>query len=370
MKEIRFAFVGFGNIAKTHMVALRAMPIIKQRLPLVPVLDTLVTRNTEGNRPQAEAAGFRHVTDSLEQALSSRSLHVVDVCTPNALHLDAVRAATQAGATVYCEKPLTDRYSQSVELAKAAASDLRHQVALVYRYHTAVMRMKEALAHNVIGDVLQCRCSYRRSGYLNAARPISWRLQEGLSGGGAVTDLGVHVLDLIRHLLGEIASVSGSVHTFVKRRPLEATGKPFVDVNVDDWAQMQLALASGVVATAEVSRIAWGTEGFEVNIVGTKGSMSCDLERDAAPRVKLLDGSAPKLPEPSALALSTDEKTTLGMSVDCHFAALYHFILRMAGEDDWPDLAPTIGDCLRAEELIDEVLRQNGSGNGREPIRS
>lgn len=362
MKEIRFAFVGFGNIAKTHMTALRAMPIIK-KLQFVPVLDTLITRDPDAHSAQARAIGFRHITDSLAEALNSRTIEVVDICSPNALHLDAVRAASVSQTAIYCEKPLTERYTRSVELAELTLGDTRHQVALVYRYHPAVMRIKEALHQGIIGDVLQCRCSYRRSGYLNAARPVSWRLQGGMSGGGAITDLGVHVVDLIRYLFGEAQSVNGSIHTFVKKRPLDASAQEMADIDVDDWASMQLVLASGVLATAEVSRIAWGTEAFQLDIVGTQGSISCDLERQTYPIIKLLDGSSPKLPEPSSLKLSTDEKTTLGVSVDSHFGALHHFLLRLAGEDQWPQLAPTIHDCLRAEQLIDEVLRQNGVGN-------
>jgi predicted dehydrogenase len=45
--QVRFAVIGFGNIARTHMTALRALPIIK-RTPLLPVLDTLVTREPAG----------------------------------------------------------------------------------------------------------------------------------------------------------------------------------------------------------------------------------------------------------------------------------------------------------------------------------
>lgn len=360
---IRIAVIGFGNIAKTHIVALRALPVIK-KLPYIPVLDTLVTRNPEANREQAEAIGFAHVTSSLEEALETRALELVDICTPNAFHLGDFETSAAAGKAVYCEKPLTEHYTHSVKLAAAAGNDPRHQVALVYRYHPAVMRIAEIIKQGTIGDILQCRCSYRRSGYLNAARPVSWRLQESLAGGGAITDLGVHVLDLLRHLFGEVESIKGNIHTFVKSRPKDAAGTERVEMKVDDWALMNVALSSGVLATVEVSRIAWGAEAFQLDIVGSRGSISCDLEKEYIPRVKLLDGSSPVIPNPKALILSTDDKTTMGMITDCHFGALNHVLHRLAGSDQWdPELAPTIQDCLRAEELIDQVLQQNGIGS-------
>lgn len=360
MKEIRFAFVGFGSIAKTHMTALKAMTIVK-KLPFIPVLDTLVTRDPAANEEQARAIGFAHVTSSLASALSERPIDIVDVCTPNALHTEPFIQAVQAGKTVYCEKPLTDRYERSKALVEAAGEGSLHQVALVYRYHPAVIRIKELLHRQAIGQVLQARVSYRRSGYLNAARPVSWRLNEALTGGGAISDLGVHVIDLINYLCGEINGVSGTAQTYVKKRPSAADDPRLVDMHVDDWAGIEIRHENGVRSYAEVSRIAWGAEAFQVDIVGTGGSISCDLEKEYLPRVKLLDGSSPPAVAPDALSLSTDDKSTLGMSVDCHFGSLNHFLHRYAGLDRFePGLAPAVLDCLKAEYWIHEVLKQSG----------
>lgn len=366
MKEIRFAFVGFGNIAKTHMMALKCLNIVKP-LPFKPVLDTLVTRNPEGNRLQAEAIGFSHITDSLDQALAGRSIDIVDICTPNALHPEAFTAALGAGKAVYCEKPLTDHYSRSkslsdaVEKTTAAGGALTQQVALVYRYHPAVIRIKSLLANGTIGRLLQCRMSYRRSGYLNAERPVSWRLDGPLTGGGAITDLGVHVIDLLNYLCGEITGISGSLQTYVKERPSGNGDGLLTPMLVDDWAGMEITHENSVVSQAEVSRIAWGAEAFQVDLFGSKGAISCDLEKDYFPKVKLLDGSSPPASFPEALRLGTDEKSTLGMGTDCHFAALNHFLHRIAGLDVYEQgLAPELKDCLRAEYWIEEVLKQTG----------
>lgn len=360
MKEIRFAFIGFGNIAKTHMTALKALSIVK-RVPFVPVLDTLITRNPEKNREHALAIGFSHVSASLEEVLKEREIHVVDICTPNAMHAEAFKTAVQAGQAVYCEKPLTESYASSLALSEAVGADGRHQVALVYRYHPAVLRIREALRLGLIGDVLQCRCSYRRSGYLNPSRPVSWRLDDRLSGGGAISDLGVHVLDLLKHLFGDINRVNGRTQTFVKKRPSADLPGTMVDIHVDDWAGMEVHHHNGVQSYAEVSRIAWGFEGFQLDIVGTGGSITCDLEKDYLPKIKLLDGSFPPVPNPETLGLTTDDKFTMGMLVDCHFGALHHYLLRLSGQDGYPnDLAPNVQDALQAEYWIDQVLRQNG----------
>lgn len=359
MKEVRFAVVGFGNIAKTHIVALKAMNVVK-KLPFVPVLDTLITRDPAGNGDQARAIGFEYVGSSLEEALAARDIHVVDICTPNALHPEPFLAGLQAGKAIYCEKPLTDRYDRSAKLVEAAGTgEGCHQVALVYRYHPAVIRIKELLRQGAIGSILQCQAAYRRSGYLNAARPVSWRLQESMTGGGAISDLGVHVIDLVNYLCGEICEVKGTTHTYVRERPSGNGG--LEAVHVDDWAGMEIRHKSGALSYAEVSRIAWGAEAFQLNITGTLGAISCDLEKDYFPRVKLLDGSSPPVVSSPALELCTDDKSTMGMAVDCHFAALNHFLHRYTGTGSFDEnQAPALEDCLHAECWIQDVLEQTG----------
>jgi predicted dehydrogenase len=353
----RIALVGFGGIAKTHIIALKSIPVLKQT-PVVPVLDTLITRNPERVREQALAMGFAHVSASLEEALQTRAIDAVDICTPNALHLEAVQTAAAYGKAIYCEKPLTESYSHSQRLTASAAGLPVTQTALTFRYHPAVMRIQAALKAGLIGEVLQCRISYRRSGYLDASRPIGWRMTQELSGGGAISDLGVHVLDLFRHWFGELAEVGGRTATHVRQRPAAADSDTLAEVKVDDWALMHLKTESGIHGIAEVSRIAWGAEAFAVDITGTSGSLVCDLEKDTAPRLKLLDGLSPIIPAAASLALLPTEKETLGYAVDSHFGALNHFLHRLGGDDRWPDLAPALEDCLQAERWIDRVLKQ------------
>ncbi|HUC90617.1 MAG TPA: Gfo/Idh/MocA family oxidoreductase [Paenibacillus sp.] len=356
MKTVRFAVIGFGNIAKTHMTALRAMPVIK-RLPVVPVLDTLVTRSPDKHAEQAAAIGFRSVVASPEEAAAAGGIDAFDVCTPNARHPEDVAAAVSAGAAVYCEKPLSDTYERSQALVSNAAEHPRliTQLAFTFRYHPAVMRIKGLLESGTVGDPLQCNISYRRSGYLNPERPVSWRLESGMSGGGAISDLGVHVLDLIRHWFGELAAAGGQTNTYVKRRK-DAAGQGWTETDVDDWACIGYTTESGVKGMLEVSRIAFGADAFEIRIVGSKGSIVCDLERQAVPAVHVLAGSVPAVPAPASLALLPDEKTTMGFAVDSHFGALHHFLLRLADEDRYPSLAPSLEDGLKTEYWIDRIL--------------
>lgn len=354
MKKIPFVLHGFGTIARTHIVALRTLPVIK-KTSFVPVLDTLVTREPDLHKEQAYAMGFEHITDSLEEALGRESVAAVSVCTPNALHPQSIHLAGKAGKALYCEKPIADNYQESERAAEGFPSRLTAQVALVFRYHPAVQRTSELLRRRAIGEVLQCKISYLRSGYLDQERPFSWRVSRELSGGGAITDIGVHALDLVCHWFGDLARIDGTTETFISERRAEPGSERKVDIEVDDWAAMNYETVTGVRGSVEVSRIAWGSDAFAIQIVGTDGSLIMDLEKDAYPKVHLLRGGLSHLPEPDGLKLLPDAKATMGLFVDSHFAALHHFMLRYIGHDEFQGLTPTLDDALRVEKYVDQV---------------
>lgn len=356
MQKLGFSIVGFGTIAKTHMIALRTLPIVKP-LPVELSLHALVTRRPEEVGAQARRIGFAHITSSLEEALQIEGSDAVSICTPNALHAEQVRTAVAYRQAVYCEKPVTDNAQATKDLVEEIPAQHPQQLAFVFRYHPAVMRIRAWLEAGLVGDVLQCKIAYLRSGYLSESRPFSWRLSDSLSGGGAISDIGVHALDLIRHWFGDFASVDGHVHTFVPERPKTAGSEERVPVHVDDWAVMTYKTESGVHGMVEVSRIAYGADAFRIDIVGTKGSITCDLERDKMPALHLLNGEQPALPEPDSLYLLPDEKATMGVFQDSHFAALHHFILRLSGDERWSDIVPTLADGNAVEQWVDHVIR-------------
>ena len=109
--------------------------------------------------------------------------------------------------------------------------------------------------------------------------PMIWRTDKKRAGSGALGDLGSHMLDLARFLMGEVKSVSGMTKTFIAERPLpDGTGMGKVDV--DDAFVALLEFANGGIGTLEASRFAAGHKNsncFEIN--GEKGSIRFNLER-------------------------------------------------------------------------------------------
>ena len=96
----------------------------------------------------------------------------------------------------------------------------------------------------------------------------TWRFHPDEAGSGALGDLGTHVIDLARFLVGEIATVSGLVHTFVPGR------------QVDDALEAAVEFAGGAVGTIEATRLALGRRNaFQWEINGSEGSLYFDMER-------------------------------------------------------------------------------------------
>ncbi|HLN64239.1 MAG TPA: Gfo/Idh/MocA family oxidoreductase [Symbiobacteriaceae bacterium] len=352
MKEIKLAVVGLGAIARTHIGAMRALPTVRKP-EVMPVLHTLVTRRPADVMDEAKAMGFAVVTDDLEAALAN--VDAVDICTPNALHRGAVEAAVAAGKAIYCEKPLSSNLADATAMAEAvAASGVVAQVALNYRYHPAVLRLKALLDAGAIGELFQFRVTYNHSGYLNAQVNKGWRSQAELSGGGALLDLGVHAIDFMQLLVGPLWLHHAETRTLVRQRVNVS------NVSVDDWALLHVETEAGVPGVVETSRVALGAECQRVELYGAKGSLVVDLATEGEPRLCAFDGTAPVVASIPATRLLPPARLSLGRFVDTHQASLYHFLLRVAGVDPAPGWAPGFADALAAERLVYAALARQG----------
>ena len=181
-------------------------------------------------------------------------------------------------------------------------------------------------------------------------------------------DLGVHLLDAIGFLLGAPTLVAASARTIVQERPGMITGEP---VDVDDWSWAEVALPDGAHLTVEASRIALGAEGTFLELYGTAGSLQVDLGLGRL-ELRRLDGDQTAYRRRAAedhlvrtvAALRPPPRLSLGAFVDSHAAGLHHALLRVAGEDPAPELAPTLHEAAAAEALAHEIVDRAFAARG------
>ena len=354
--ELRICLVGFGSIARTHASAMAALPSVRT-LPFRPVLAAIVTDRPADIAADATLLGARILT--LDEALADTSLDVFDVTTRNARHLDQAGAILRAGHPLYLEKPIGRTPDEADALAAlAAASAAPSQAGLVTRYSAAVAEARSLLRTGAIGELRQGRVGLFHGSYLDPARPTSWRLQADQAGGGAMLDLGLHLVDLLRFLFGEPVLLAARHATFLADRSDGSGGRRPVDV--DDWAWAEVSLPGGGRATVEASRISLGAEGGPLELYGSEGSLVADLEDGRPPRLHRFDGREAEFRRRAAAEselravrdLLPPARLTLGPFVDGHAAALLHFLLRVLGDDPVPGFAPTLADSAAAERLV------------------
>jgi predicted dehydrogenase len=159
-----------------------------------------------------------------------------------------------------------------------------------YRRVPALALAKELIAEGRLGTVRHVRAAYLQDWLTDDHAPMTWRLRKETAGSGALGDIASHAIDQVLFLLGDaVTDVSGRLHTFVTSRP-GAHGPE--DVTVDDAAWATLSLASGAVASVEVSRVATGQKNsLRLEIYGDKGSLLFDLE--ALNELGFLDATLP-----------------------------------------------------------------------------
>lgn len=274
--ELGVGILGFGFIGRMHAFCHAAIPHYYDPPPLRTRLVAVATSREETARA-ARQAGFEFATSNWREVISAPGVDIVHICTPNALHAEQALAALEAGKHVYCDKPMASSLEEAERMHSAAVRAAgRFQIVFQYRFLPALLRARELVDEGFLGRPLRFRVEYLHSGYADPARRMSWRLDRGQSGGGALFDLGSHAIDLTMHLLGPIASVNATLETFVKER-LDAKGTP-VRVDVDDAAYLVLRTRSGAVGTIEVSRIATGSaDDLRLELSGDRGALRFNL---------------------------------------------------------------------------------------------
>jgi predicted dehydrogenase len=279
MASLGVGIIGCGGIGKVHILGYKSMSsyydLGSNRIELVKVC----TAHEETARKAQEQHQFKFSCTDYHKLLTAKDIDIIDCTAPNYLHHNIVIDAIEAGKHVYCEKPLAMNAREAEDIVKrASASNVKCQIAFNYRFVPAIMRARQLIGQDRLGKILTFRAAYLHSGYIDPGRPMSWRLRKSQAGGGALFDLGSHVLDLVRYLLGECEAVLANNYTLIKRRPIEKEAKQTEEVDVDDLSILQLRLKNGAIGTVEASRVSTGSiDELKIEIQGDKGAVRFNL---------------------------------------------------------------------------------------------
>ncbi len=279
MKKIGIAMAGFGGIGRIHLMGYRDIAqIYPGVLPEIRVKG-LCRSSQAGAGETVREMGLERAYASFDEILEDPEIDVVDLVGPNMIHKDQILKALAAGKHILCEKPLAVNGDEAAELEEALKeSPMIHGMIFNYRFIPAILKARTLIEEGRLGEVYSFRGEYFHTGYQNPERPFSWRMDFERSGGGALVDLGVHVIDLLRFLLGDFSAVRADLKTFIKERPLPGGGGERGRVSVDDAAWLSCELDSGSRGTIEVSRFATGTmDELNLTVFGSRGAFRFGL---------------------------------------------------------------------------------------------
>jgi len=272
---VRVGIVGGGNISDTHARAARETPGVE--------LAAFWARDPEKARRMAAGYGGT-AFQNLEDMLAHRPMDLVLVGTPSGLHAEHARAAARRGLHVLVEKPL-DITTERIDALIDECDRARVKLGVIFQDRTAphLQWLKQLIAEGALGKpiLVSARVKwYRPPEYYAGSR---WRGTWALDGGGALMNQGIHSVDLLLWLLGDVERVYATTRTALHA------------IETEDTAVACLEFAGGAVGTLDVTTAAFPGFPRRVELTGSEGTIV--VERDHVVSVELRTPRAPPPPD-------------------------------------------------------------------------
>ena len=279
-KKLKIGVIGVGNISNKHIQAYLNNP----RVELYAFCDI----DEKQLDLMAKKYGVTRTFTDKDEMLALPELDAVSVCTWNSQHAPCTIAALNAGKHVLCEIPMATTVEDAIAMKEAADKNGKLlQIGFVRRFGNDCKVLQDFISRDYFGEIYFAKAAYlRRNG-----NPMGWFGDKSRSGGGPLIDLGVHVIDLTRYLMGNPKPVSVFGVTFKKlgNRSELKDKKAYVSVSatdhdicdVEDMACAMVRYDNGAVLSVETSfSLNLKKEVGTIELFGTKGGakLSPELE--------------------------------------------------------------------------------------------
>ena len=280
-RTLQVGLIGHGFMGQAHSNAWRQAPRFFD-LPADVRLDTICGRDKRVLKKSATQFGWEKCATDWRAVVNDPEIDLIDITTPNESHCEIALAAAAAGKAILCEKPLALNVAEAKRMTDAVRkARVVNMVCHNYRRVPALTLAREMIAEGALGDRLfHYRARYAQDWIADPEFPLVWRLRADAAGSGSLGDIGSHIVDLGRYLVGEFREVCALSETFVKRRPLPGHPRRRGQVTVDDAVSVMGRFRNGALASLEATRFAPGRKnGLTIEINGSAGSLVFDLEQ-------------------------------------------------------------------------------------------
>lgn len=368
-RALGIGLIGSGYLGKAYALGYRSAPIVFGPLPVEPRLELVATGREDTAREAAAALGFARWTTDWRALVTDPAVDVVIVNTPNWLHAPMAQAALAAGKHVHAEKPLGLDAAQARAMTEAAReAGVKTIVGFNYRQNPATCLAREIVAGGEIGAPIAFRGTHNEDYLADLELPFSWKCERAKAGGGALLDVGSHILATALWLMGPVAEVCAQTALVHRERPVAKGSPERRPVETEDIARLLLRFSSGATGVVECSRIATGRKmQLTYEVTGTEGSLFFDQERLS--ELHLYRASDPPGRRGFARLLLDEHHPRYGAFgmgpghglgfndqkiIECH--ELIRAIL-----DDRP-ASPDFAEALAVQEVTDAALRSAARG--------
>lgn len=336
MQDKRYTtiIVGMGRMGKTRYKAMTE----NGGFEIIAICDT----NTE------LLSGYDvKAYDDWKKCIDENSPEVVVVCTVNAVIPDVVCYALEKGCHVFAEKPPGRSLDDAIRMKNCSLDhpELILKFGFNHRYHNSIIEAKSLIDSGFLGEVVAARGVYGKAADFEKNE---WRNDINIAGGGILLDQGIHMLDLLRYMVGDFTEVEGFTDNLVWK-----------DSPSEDTAFVTMRTSEGKVATLHSSAIQWKHK-FDLDIVLTGGYIALNGlitstrsygEERITYYKKDLEQKSGKMGNPTEYTLCFDEDNSWNLEIDEFYEAI------STGEKMYQG---TIEDAVKVMTIIEKVYERNG----------
>lgn len=279
LPDLGVGLIGTGFMGRAHALAFHNARTAFD-LPVNLRLSALADADSVRAEHCARAWGFDHSHDDWERLISDPTVNLVAITTPNHLHFPMAMAALEAGKAVYCEKPLAVSLEQAREMHSAALkARVVTRVGYNYQHNPIIGLARQMIESGELGQIVSFQGEFSEDFMADPQSPWSWRCEQAHAG-GALADLGSHLLSMARYLLGDIEAVCADSQTVHGQRPACIGSQEQRQIAIDDQTYALLRFANGARGTFGSSWLKHGYKNhLSFEISGTQGTLSFDQER-------------------------------------------------------------------------------------------
>ena len=340
--KIKWGVIGCGGIADR-----RTLPgmMLAGNAELCAVMDA----DKAAAERIAKKYGAAHAFDNIDDLLSIEEIQAVYIASPVFCHKEQCFAAAKAKKHILLEKPMGITVSEAEEIANVCSKEgVKLGVGFMMRFHSYHQKMRTLIAGGRLGEIVSARaqltCWYPEM-------ENCWRQDSALSGGGAMMDMGIHCIDLIRYVTGlEIAEVCGM------------TGNQIFKYNAEDAGAAVFRLENGALCYVDANfNIPDAAAKCKLEFYGTKGSIFAEgtISQEEGGRIEVLC-----VDDAGGYDAAQNRSEIKPLAIDVRFGNMYTkeieaFGKAVSGEGEIP---VTAEDAILSQRAVEAVYESNTQG--------